>query len=139
MDKLEKITQLAKEVLRWSKTYWDRSHQLGEATYTEPEINEAFNNWNWAEEDLKDFILEMDKQKPKDMLEKKEFTRITHESSYGVKTVLDFDREDLGPDDYMQAIVTIMTSATFTPVTIYKTMYEFAKDALAALCNDKEE
>lgn len=142
MDKLKKLVDLVKENLKWSKAYWDRSHQYSENyTYSEQEINEAFNYWNWSERDLKDFIRELQKnEKPKDMTDKdKEFTRITHESSYGVKTVIDFNSEDVGAEDYIQAMVTIMTSATFTPITIFKTMYEYAKNALDALEHDEEE
>ena len=63
----------------------------------------------------------------------KQFTRFTHESSYGVKTIIEYSSEDLNADDYLQAMVTMMTSATFTPRTIYETMIDFAKDALSAL------
>ena len=91
------------------------------------------------EKDLKDFILKIEEaNKTNDTMDsEKKFTRITHESSYGVKTVLNFDSEDLGPEDYIQAIVTIMVSATFVPVTIYRTMYEYSRDALKALGDEE--
>ena len=135
----KKLIQLVKDCLTWSKKYWDRSHQYGEEEYTQQDINEAFNNWNWAEKDLKDFILKIEEaNKTNDTMDsEKKFTRITHESSYGVKTVLNFDSEDLGPEDYIQAIVTIMVSATFVPVTIYRTMYEYSRDALKALGDEE--
>ena len=51
---IKDLIHKTKETLIWSKKYWDRSHQFGEVEYTVPEINEAFNNWNWAEKDLKE-------------------------------------------------------------------------------------
>ena len=135
---LKKLISLVKDCLTWSKKYWDRSQQFGEEEYTQQDINEAFNNWNWAEKDLKDFISKIETNKTNNTMDsEKKFTRITHESSHGVKTVLDFNTEDLGAEDYIQAMVTIMTSATFTPITIYRVMYECSKDALKAL-GDKE-
>jgi len=57
---LEKLIKLVKKTLEWSKIYWDRTHQLEENVYSQLDINEAFNNWNWAEKDLIDFIKEIE-------------------------------------------------------------------------------
>ena len=60
LQKIEKLEKLmiptSKNVLLWSKKYWDRSHQFGEEEYSQQDINEAFNQWNWAERDLKEAI-----------------------------------------------------------------------------------
>lgn len=155
-DIIKKLIHSAKMSLYWSKKHWDMTHGLDANEYPVPDINKAFNEWNWADRDLKEAIsmveAEMEKeQKEKDELflfdknnvkktteeimcedDKKEFTRLTHESSYGVKTTIEFDSEDVSAEDYIQAMVTIMTSATFTPTTILRSMYDYAHDALKA-------
>lgn len=150
--RIKKIIDAAKQVLIWSKKYWDRSHQFGEQEYTVQDINEAFNKWNWAEKDLKELIIAFEDEQRKqekhddnlfifdknnkgktidEMLEeKKQFTKITCETSYGEKMTLEWDTEDLSPDDYMHAFYTIMVGQTFMPKTILEAMYEYAHDAL---------
>ena len=62
----------------------------------------------------------------------KPFTVITHESTDCGRTIIEFDR-DLSAEEYIQAMVTIMISATFHPVTLFRTMYRYAKDSLEAM------
>ena len=63
----------------------------------------------------------------------KPFTVITHESTDCGRTILEFDRDNLSAEDYIQAMVTIMISATFHPVTIFRNMFRYSKDSLEAM------
>lgn len=63
----------------------------------------------------------------------KPFTVITHESTDCGRTILEFDRDDLNAEEYIQAMVTIMIAATFHPITILRNMYRYSKDSLEAM------
>ena len=63
-NQINKIIEKTKDVLQWSKIYWDRTHYFDEENeYSEQDINEAFNKWNWAERDLKKLIEEYHPEK----------------------------------------------------------------------------
>lgn len=69
----------------------------------------------------------------------KPFTVITHESTDCGRTILEFDRDDLSAEDYIQAMVTIMIAATFHPITILRNMYRYSKDSLEAMGEKVDE
>lgn len=163
MMTIEKIIKLAKDVLIWSKKYWDRSHQFGEEEYTEQDINEAFNKWNWAETDLKNAIIQYEdeqneirkrnlvpeykqikffnkKQEDSKMNteREKQFTKMTFESSYGVKQTVELNTEDPEIEDLVDAFYSMMVGATWQERTILETLKQFAESKLKAL-NNKDE
>lgn len=69
----------------------------------------------------------------------KPFTVITHESTDCGRTILEFDRDDLNAEEYIQAMVTIMIAATFQPITIFRNMYRYSKDSLEAMGEKVDE
>ena len=70
---------------------------------------------------------------------REQFTRLTLESSYGSKTIVEFDNEDIDVYELVNAFFTCLIGATFQPTSILRTMKEFAEDSLEVLEPDKEE
>lgn len=158
---LQDLLHYASMEILWSKEYWIRSHQLGKTEYSEQDINEAFNKWNWATHDLEKAIEKYNKQLDKEKKEKdklflfepeyksktideimkedKEFTRLEHENSYGVKTTIFLNTEDPDVDECVNAFYTLMISATYQECTILKAMKQFAEDKLAVLEKQNED
>lgn len=157
---VDDIIKKAKKVLIWSKTYWDRKELLpGE--YNQGEINEAFNNWNWSERELKEAIIAYeDEQKKrrsktesrktlyeykkiigdKPMLnDKKKFTRLTIESSYGTKQTYEFDSEDVCAEELISAFYALMIGSTYQETSTLELMKQFAEDKLKVLKRDQED
>lgn len=66
-------------------------------------------------------------------MEKQEFTRLTLESSYGSKTIVEFDNEDMDAYELTGAFFTCMVGATFVPVSILEAMRDFAENNLEVL------
>ena len=62
-------------------------------------------------------------------MEKENFTRLTLEQS-DRKIVWEVPYEDVTGNDLMQAIETIMVGMTFIPDSVYRSMYEYAKERL---------
>lgn len=73
------------------------------------------------------------------MINEEKFTRFTYESTDCGKVTIEYDRDDLSAEEYIQAMVTIMISATFHPVTIFRNMYRYSKDSLEAMGEKVDE
>ncbi len=69
----------------------------------------------------------------------KEFTKLTCESSYGIKTTYEMDSEDPDIEDLMQGFYTLLIGATWSEITILEYMRDFANDKLAVLKKNDDD
>lgn len=144
------IVKLARKYIALGKKYWDLTHPFfEEEKVPQTCINEAFNNWNWAEKELYDKLKEYedleseqkanaDKETAQKIFntmeeDRKEFTRFTLETSYGDKTVKEMDTEDPDIEDCIHAFYTIMIGSTWQAKTILEGMRDFAEDMLKTM------
>lgn len=151
-DLAKKIVKLSKHYVTTGSRYWNLTHPFfEEEKVPEPDINGAFNEWNWAEKELINALISYEEEETKqkreedkkaiqqifnndtDMETKKEFTRFTLETSYGDKTIKELDTEDPQIEDCVHAFFTLMIGSTWQPVTILEEMKRFAESNLAAL------
>lgn len=144
------IVKLARKYILLGKKYWDYTHPFfEEEKVPQTAINEAFNNWNWAEKELVDKIKEYedleaqqkanaDKETADKIFntmeeDRKEFTRFTLETSYGDKTIKELDTEDPDIEDCVHAFYTIMIGSTWQARTILEGMRDFAESMLKTI------
>ena len=163
MMTIETIIKLAKDVLIWSKKYWERSQQFGLVEYTEQDINEAFNKWNWAETDLRNAIIqyedEQNEVRKRNLIpewkkikffnnkledtkmntdKEKQFTRLTYESSYGIKNTIELNTEDPQIEDLIDSFYSMLIGATWQERTILESLKAFAESKLRSIERDPE-
>ena len=142
MMTIETIIKLAKDVLIWSKKYWERSQQFGLVEYTEQDINEAFNKWNWAEADLRNAIIQYEDEQNEirkmNTDKEKQFTRLTYESSYGIKNTIELNTEDPQIEDLIDSFYSMLIGATWQERTILESLKAFAESKLRSIERDPE-
>lgn len=162
------IISLAKKTIVLARNYREACKRAPYNKFGEQEMNTALTAWELKEKELSDAIIKFEDEEyakrnetithgtieeelfnnkdinNKQMFdkEKKQFTRLTFENSYGHKITQEWDSEDVDIDDLLQGFYTALIGATWHPCSVLRCMKDFSEDLLSSLekCdNDDDE
>ena len=68
----------------------------------------------------------------------KQFTRLTYESSYGIKNTIELNTEDPQIEDLIDSFYSMLIGATWQERTILESLKQFSENKLNALKNKDE-